>query len=747
METVLLALQKQTSQLREDVFRLWGMSDTADKEYTKRAGILLQRVKNPIAARFVWEQLSPTECHLLYQLLGHAERKGVELATLQAKLHLPLERFATILTKLEQLLLVQEKKVKQSPGNRVIYAPSKSGKGKATIEDVTFIQPYIESADALYTAGKEFFSANSDRSTMTIDRLLTTFYYGDIEEAGRLYGLDRNNSYFSRSQLRVLIQQELTVPGFAVDILRQLDKPYRDLFTWLCDQGGKVSMEGVRKKTGYSDTQLFALLQTFENAVLAFDTFSEQKRVLSVPNDMLSILKAAAIQAESPDKDKEPFVPLAAPPPFIVSAATPLLYDLATVVGAVYQQTIEPTQAGNVPKRIANKVRPLLHGIPRTQYYGSDDIYLEMVFHIAGDLNIIQLPSKPIEGVKPRYEPGSQLQQWSQLEAVGQTKRLLDVWYNCRQWSDIAGVNYRQLNYYTWNQNIARTTLTKHLAQSIPGKWYSVSALLNLIWDKDPFVLRPLQYGVKQGDRTKTAALRTKWNTEDGELYIGILASTLHEMGMVELAYAHSHLTAEEPLTRENPVAYMLTELGAAALSTGNQSIPTSIAPSNGNSALVLQPNFELLLLQPDFPTLYSVLPFAQVNKIDVVSRLTLTRASVLRGSESGKNIEQMLRTLEEHSQKSMPQNVEYTLRDWVKSFKGAKITQVLMLEVSSDAIAEELCSSPKLQFFGFQRLGPNVVIVSNGVNLTDLRRALEKEGISINIGGDIFTRQQRYGY
>ncbi len=746
METVLQALQKLTAQYREDVFHLWGMSDTADNEYAKRAGILLQHVKNPSAARFVWEQLLPEECQFLYQLLGHAERKGVELDTLQSKLHLPLERFAAILTKLERLLLIQKSKVKQSQGRHVIYAPSKNNKGKPTSEEVTFLQPYLESADALYTAGKEYFSDNSDRSTMTLDRLLTTFYYGDIEEAGRIYGVDRNNGYYGRSQLRALIQQELTTPGFAVDILRQLDKPDRELLKWLCDQGGKMSMEAIRKKTGYNDTQLLNMLQTFENYVLAFDTFSKQKRVLSVPPDVLNILKAAAIEAEKPNQEDEPFVPLAAPPAAIASAMPSLLFDLATVVGAVYQQNIEPTQAGYVPKRIANKIRPLLQGIPRTQYYGEDDIYLEMVFHIAGDLNLIQLPSKPVEGVKPRYEPGTQLPQWSQLDAVGQTKRLLDVWYNCRQWSDIAGVNYKQWNYYTWNQNVARTTITKYLAQSLPGKWYSVSALLNLIWDKDAFALRPMQYGTKKNERTKTAALRAKWNSEDGEIYTGMLASTLYEMGIVELAFPAS-LVIEGHVKTGNPTAYMLTDLGAAVLSTDKKTVPASIFPTNGSSALVLQPNFEILLLHPDFPALYSILPFAQVNKIDVVSRLTLTRTSVLRGSESGKNIEQMLHTLEERSQKGMPQNVEYTLRDWVKSFKGAKISQVLLLEVSGEAVADELCTAPKLQSYGFQRLGPTMVMVSNSVNLTELRRALEKENISVNISGDIFTRQNRYGY
>ncbi len=745
MGTVLQALQKLPTQEREDVFRLWGMGDTADKEFTIRAGILLQRAKEPVAARFVWERLSPPERQFLYQLLGLAERQGLELHTVQKKLQFPPEQFDALLTRLGQLLLVQQRKVKQN--YRVAYVPTKKGTTKPTIEEVTMLQPYLESAEALYTVGKEYFSANADRSAMTLERILTNFYYGDIEVARKIYDLEYNTTYYSRPQLRALIQQGLKIAAFASDILGQLDKPDRELFKWLCEQGGKVSMQAVRQKTGYSDSQLLTLLQTFENYALAFDTFSEQKRVLAVPHDVLKPLKTAATQVNKPGEEDAPFVPLAEPPALstIVSASTPLQFDLATVVGAVYQQTIEPTQSGNVPKRIANKLRPLLQGIPRTQYYGEEDLYLEMVFHIAGDLNLIRLPSKHSEGVKPRYEPGAELAQWSQLDVVGQTKRLLEVWQNCRQWRDIAGVHYSQWSYYTWNPQVARSTMVKYLAHSVPGKWYSVASLLNLIWDKDTFALRPLQYGARKSERTKNAALRMKWNAEEGEIYIGMLASTLHEMGIVELAFPETSFKEEG--VKENPTAYRLTELGAAVLNTKGADVPQSLASSNGNSGLVLQPNFEILLLQPDFPALYSVLPFAQVNKLDVVSRLTLTRTSVLRGAEAGVTIEQVLHRLEKYSQKGIPQNVEYTLRDWVKSFKGAKVSQVLLLEVSSEAVADELCNPSKFKNYKFQRVSPTMVYTSNTINVSDLRRALEKDNISVSISGDIFTRQKGYGY
>ncbi|HEV7236999.1 MAG TPA: helicase-associated domain-containing protein, partial [Ktedonobacteraceae bacterium] len=112
---------------------------------------------------------------------------------------------------------------------------------------------------------------------------------------------------------------------------------------------------------------------------------------------------------------------------------------------------------------------------------------------------------------------------------------------------------------------------------------------------------------------------------------------------------------------------------------------------------------------------------------------------------ENGLDIEQILRILTEHSQKEVPQNVAYTLQDWVKLYKDVRISQVLLLEVSSEAVADEVCTSPKLQAFNLRKLGPRQVIASNDTNLQDLRRILEKEGILVHISGDIVTRQNRY--
>src|SRR5438105_11460724 len=160
------------------------------------------------------------------------------------------------------------------------------------------------------------------------------------------------------------------------------------------------------------------------------------------------------------------------------------------------------------------------------------------------------------------------------------------------------------------------------------------------------------------------------------------------------------------------------------------------------NRTLVVQPNFELLLLQSDLPTLYSLLPFSVVNQVGVVSRLTLTRPALMRALRSGLSIDRILHTLEEHSQKEIAQNVSYTLRDWARLYKEVKLSQVLLLEVTTEAQADEICASSKLRELGLRRLGLCAIAVGSDVSLQKLRSTLDKEGIVAHISGDIITRR-----
>lgn len=120
-------------------------------------------------------------------------------------------------------------------------------------------------------------------------------------------------------------------------------------------------------------------------------------------------------QANSQDETNErPSMVLSVP-----AETQPLiLYDLATIVGIVYQQRITLTKQGTVTKRFANLLRPLLHGSLTTDER-KEDASVNMLCEAAKQLKLIHRSSSYDDDEdKPYYCPSieSGLERWSQLD-------------------------------------------------------------------------------------------------------------------------------------------------------------------------------------------------------------------------------------------------------------------------------------------------------------------------------------------
>ncbi|HEY4034282.1 MAG TPA: helicase-associated domain-containing protein [Ktedonobacteraceae bacterium] len=429
-------------------------------------------------------------------------------------------------------------------------------------------------------------------------------------------------------------------------------------------------------------------------------------------------------------------------PPSEFAAEPAMIYDMAVLINAVYQQKIEPTQAGHIPKRIVNKLRPQLKGQPHYTYDGNDK-YTDMIFDLLVEMRILQLTKPPFSDMKPCLEPGPQLTAWSRLDLIEQVKQILKEWTHSRKITDLVGAEFDPMDsysyYYIMEVRKGRQPLLNQLHTCEPGKWYRVDSLLEELWEKEAGAMRHGSSSKKSRRGDKEAHL--KWMKSDGQIYIGMLDSTLRDLGIVALGYEVAPTDEEHP----NPTTFMLSEIAATLFSAQEQSTQASVHSNNeqaGNQRyLIIQPSFELLLLQPHLPTLYSVLPFTQVNQIGVASRLTLTKASLLRGMAAGYNIEQIIQALEERSQKELPQNVVYTLRDWARQYKETRVSQVLLLEVSSEDMIAQLCASPKLQGFGIRQLTSFILAVNGDTDLRELRNTLEKEGIAPHLVGNFSNR------
>ncbi len=214
--------------------------------------------------------------------------------------------------------------------------------------------------------------------------------------------------------------------------------------------------------------------------------------------------------------------------------------------------------------------------------------------------------------------------------------------------------------------------------------------------------------------------LRAQWEHTDGELIAGMFRSTLYELGIVALGYDRESVPmAEENI---NPDAFMLTELGAEALTS-----ELSALQQASSRSLVVQPNFQVLLMEPYMPGIYGLLRFASVEQIGRVSRFSLTREALERALANGASIDEMTAFLTRHAHKALPQNVVYSLHDWARQYRERE-TEPWTLVARDETLAREVVTAPQLRAFQLKNIGP-LVSAPREISLHELRRALERCG------------------
>ena len=728
------------------ILQLWNVKEQVGtkKETSLAIDALQKQMRDTIAARFVWEKLSADARAVLYRAVTTSSRYGISHDELRKKAQISSEEYQKVIMELTSYALVQEEE-------KTFYGGFSIGSSSSATKAMVIV-PFNESVDALYATGRELFTPSGDRSKKHLNSLLSQANESQLIQLMRVYGIDQRG-YYSRNDLRDILVDGMIDDDNLLVHLPDLNERTRELIHALLKAGGKMTTQAVRDTMHMDDVALLETLHTLAGNALAFDTFSAGKRVLFIPNDLFVSMLPAARASKASTKEQKVGLVQATDEPTIVRGNEPVtVYDVATLVGTIYQQRIEPTQAGKVPKRIAAKTRPLLHGQPRLDYTGEDE-YLEILLDVMVQFGLVTLAEPDTDQSKAAYVPQPFLEQWGAFPLMSQISRLARFWLDNSSWRDVYGVHYKPANAYVWDAKGGRGALIRQLAACTPNRWYTISSLLDLLWDRDTYAFRPQNSFYPPKAARKSNETRAIWDLCEGEVYTGILASTLCELGIISVGYSQN-MQAGESLAEQavNPDVFMVTELGDKVLKVGAGQADVSLLEqeAGAGNALVVQPNFELLFLQPDLATLYKVLPFALVNQLGLVSRLTLTKASVVRGLTAGKTTEQILTTLRDCSQKGLPQNVEYTLLDWMKSYRDVGISQVLLLEVSHEDVIPRLKAVAPLKELVTRQLGPTILAVQGEVDMAKLRKALEKDGIVVRVNGEIFVRPKQtryYGY
>lgn len=149
-------------------------------------------------------------------------------------------------------------------------------------------------------------------------------------------------------------------------------------------------------------------------------------------------------------------------------------------------------------------------------------------------------------------------------------------------------------------------------------------------------------------------------------------SDSLLELGAISLG-----TTAAEPDPRNMTVA--ITPIGRYLL--GEQSALASIPAAASAPGVLIQPNFDIVFLAPDYEAELLLAPFCERTGQGVGAVFKLTRQSVYAAVGSGQKPDDMLAALKSAAAKGVPENVEHELNSWGRACKRIDARRSLVLK------------------------------------------------------------------
>ena len=183
-----------------------------------------------------------------------------------------------------------------------------------------------------------------------------------------------------------------------------------------------------------------------------------------------------------------------------------------------------------------------------------------------------------------------------------------------------------------------------------------------------------------------TKTLHEKFERLEAEFVSNCLTGFLHQAGMVELGYDGDALKG-----------FRLTPAGRAILDIDSAE-PTSQPQEDEVGKLVVQPNFQLLALGPVSLALLAQLDlFADRERADLGAfEYRLSRESVYRAQQTGMDVADVLRFLEQNGDTDLPQNVRRSLEEWAVSHERIVFrTGVSLLQAADANLLAALADDP----------------------------------------------------
>jgi XPB/Ssl2-like helicase family protein len=178
-------------------------------------------------------------------------------------------------------------------------------------------------------------------------------------------------------------------------------------------------------------------------------------------------------------------------------------------------------------------------------------------------------------------------------------------------------------------------------------------------------------------------------------------------------------------LRGERVVAVRLSSLGATILGIA--------LPSEGaveRKPLIVNPDFEVLVFaeKRDYNLVYQLDKFCVRIRTENIYHYRLTRESVSQAIVSGMSADDMIRVLADNSRNRIPQNVEFSIRDWAGAVRFVSVRRAFLLEAEHPETIDRIMALPSIQPLVKLRVSPTVLALRErpdaAAAVQDLRNA-----------------------
>jgi hypothetical protein len=502
-----------------------------------------------------------------------------------------------------------------------------------------------------------------------------------LESMAETWGLLGLQGTSDSAELAKELVASLTDKTLQGRVLDELPTDSQELFEQLKRHGGRTTILDLRKEF-VSLKRLGRNLRPLTERLLVWEAFEDGQSVVFVPPEI------AKPKQGSPEQLTLPLQTVTEPTSSTTFPPYALAWDTLTFLNFLGQNEVELTNQQYIPKRLLKKLLGLLW-LPEEV---EECHRFSLLLKLNQRLHLYQTDEET-----RRLVPGPGLDDWLRLNFYEQTRKFFDTWLSIPYLNSAVSYPY----YYGGSGTVtqANKTILSWLTECKPGVWYSVESLLHKVQRTEPFFIRSRRELLNQFGLQRVEEIVRRWPHVEGQIIRNTLGTVLEWLGVVRVSRGEA----------ERVESFALTELGAelvGAPEATHQIIPPVEKP------LLVQPNFEIMLFTPQVETLWTLLKFATLKKLDQVSLFSIDKASVLRAMESGLTSTMLLEWLSRRNPQPLPQNLSVSVQDWSKGFRRVMVERATLLEVDDPAILDELLQSKQYAEFFVRRLSPTAAVI-----------------------------------